>query len=263
MASFTVPSAKSSVLFGAASSQSGLQLPQQTSVCFLPGSRSGPALPPRHQGVLRVSAQLNEDGAVEKPGNSKVLDKKEVPLTEKEVPDALSISVFLAQAANLVKLVDSKDIAEVHLKQMSCEILVRKKEALPQTNIIAAPASIGQPSSHQPITQHQLPPTPAPAPVSAPAPAPSLPPTATAKPNSSHHKQKSPMAGTFYHAPSPGAPPFVKVGDKVSKGQVLCIIEAMKLMNEIEAEISGTIVGIHVENEQPISIDTHLFTIAP
>ncbi|RAL39122.1 hypothetical protein DM860_011608 [Cuscuta australis] len=258
MASFTVPSAKSSVLFGTVSSQSHLQLPQQTSVCFLTASRSGPALLPLHQVVLKVSAQLNEGGAVEKSSNSKLLDEGEVPVTEKEVPDVLSISTFLSQAANLVKLVDSKDIAEVHLKQMDCEIII-KKEALPQANIMAAPASIGQPSFHQPIAQQLLPPAPAPAPAAAP----SLPPTAPAKPSSSHHQQKAPMAGTFYHAPSPGAPPFVKVGDKVSKGQLLCIIEAMKLMNEIEAEISGTIVEMHVENGKPISINTPLFSIAP
>ncbi|VFQ82138.1 unnamed protein product [Cuscuta campestris] len=119
---------------------------------------------------------------------------------------------------------------------MDYEIIIRKKEALPQANIMAAPASIEQPSFHQPIAQQLLPPAPAPSPAPTPAPvaAPSLPSTAPAKPSSSHHQQKAPMAGTFYHAPSPGAPPFVKVGDKVSKGQLLCIIEAMKLMNEIE-----------------------------
>jgi acetyl-CoA carboxylase biotin carboxyl carrier protein len=72
---------------------------------------------------------------------------------------------------------------------------------------------------------------------------------------------KSPIVGTFYDAPSPGAAPFVKVGDKVQVGQVLCIIESMKLMNEIEAEIAGVIVSKLVGNAQPIEYGEALFTI--
>jgi acetyl-CoA carboxylase biotin carboxyl carrier protein len=72
---------------------------------------------------------------------------------------------------------------------------------------------------------------------------------------------KSPMVGTFYAAPSPDADPYVQVGDIVHKGQTLCIIEAMKLMNEIEAEISGRIIEILVENAQPVEFDQPLFSI--
>ncbi len=72
---------------------------------------------------------------------------------------------------------------------------------------------------------------------------------------------KSPMVGTFYTAPSPDADPYVQVGDMVHKGQALCIIEAMKLMNEIESEFNGRIVEIHVENAQPVEFDQLLFTI--
>lgn len=71
----------------------------------------------------------------------------------------------------------------------------------------------------------------------------------------------SPIVGTFYEAPAPGKPPFVKVGDKVSKGQVLCIIEAMKVMNKIESEIEGEIVEKLVKNEQPVEFGTPLFKI--
>ena len=74
---------------------------------------------------------------------------------------------------------------------------------------------------------------------------------------------KSPIVGTFYAAPAPNAPPFVKVGDVVQVGQVLCIIEAMKLMNEIEAEIAGEIARTYIENGQPVEYGQSLFAIRP
>ncbi len=75
--------------------------------------------------------------------------------------------------------------------------------------------------------------------------------------------QKSPIVGTFYSAPAPKAPDFVKVGDMVQVGQVLCIIEAMKLMNELEAEVAGEIVRVYVENGQPVEYGQSLFAIKP
>ncbi len=74
---------------------------------------------------------------------------------------------------------------------------------------------------------------------------------------------KSPIVGTYYDSPSPGAPVFVKVGDQVEKGQVLCIIESMKLMNEIEAEVSGTVLSKLVENGKPVEYGQALFSIKP
>jgi acetyl-CoA carboxylase biotin carboxyl carrier protein len=74
---------------------------------------------------------------------------------------------------------------------------------------------------------------------------------------------KSPMVGTFYRAPAPGAEPFVKVGDRVRKGQTLCIIEAMKLMNEIESEADGTVVDILTENAQPVEYGEPLILVEP
>ncbi len=74
---------------------------------------------------------------------------------------------------------------------------------------------------------------------------------------------KSPIVGTYYGAPSPGASDFVNVGDSVKPGEVLCIIESMKLMNEIECEVSGTIIAKHVENGQPVEYGTTLFTVRP
>jgi len=75
------------------------------------------------------------------------------------------------------------------------------------------------------------------------------------------HTLKSPMVGTFYRAPSPGAPSFVEVGQTVSKGQTLCIIEAMKLLNEIESDVAGTVKAILVENGQPVEYGQPLFLI--
>ena len=74
---------------------------------------------------------------------------------------------------------------------------------------------------------------------------------------------KSPIVGTYYDAPSPGSAPFVKPGDRVQPKQVLCIIESMKLMNEIEAEIAGVVVQNHVENGRPVEYGESLFTIRP
>ena len=78
-----------------------------------------------------------------------------------------------------------------------------------------------------------------------------------------YHEIKSPMVGTFYRAPAPDAEPYVKEGSKVKAGQVLCIIEAMKLMNEIEADMSGTIIKILVDNAQPIEYNQTLFYLVP
>jgi acetyl-CoA carboxylase biotin carboxyl carrier protein len=74
---------------------------------------------------------------------------------------------------------------------------------------------------------------------------------------------KSPMIGTFYRSANPDSPPMISVGDKVSKGQTVCIIEAMKLFNEIESEVSGTIVKVMVENSSPVEYDQVLFVVEP
>jgi acetyl-CoA carboxylase biotin carboxyl carrier protein len=74
---------------------------------------------------------------------------------------------------------------------------------------------------------------------------------------------KSPMIGTFYRTPNPDSPPFISVGDKVSKGQTVCVIEAMKLFNEIESEVSGTVVKVLVENASPVEYDQVLFVVEP
>jgi acetyl-CoA carboxylase biotin carboxyl carrier protein len=95
------------------------------------------------------------------------------------------------------------------------------------------------------------------------APAPAAPTEAApaAPPEPKGHQLKSPMVGTFYRAPSPGAPSFIEVGQAVTKGQTLCIIEAMKLLNEIESDATGTVKAILVENGQPVEYGQPLFLI--
>ncbi|CAI9772382.1 unnamed protein product [Fraxinus pennsylvanica] len=219
-----------------------------------------------------VRAQLNEvavDGSAKAAATTPV--KSEVSSAAKDVKNSVesptptlaseeSLSVFFTQVASLVKLVDSKDIVELQLKQLDSEVLIRKKEALPPPP--SAPVTMVH-SHAQPAI---LPPVLAPSPL--PTHAPSAAPTAAPSPkaqtsDSSLPPLKCPMAGTFYRSPGPGEPPFVKVGDKVQKGQVLCIIEAMKLMNEIEADQSGTVVEILAEDGKSVSVDIPLFVIKP
>ena len=98
----------------------------------------------------------------------------------------------------------------------------------------------------------------------APAPAASVPPAAASVPTKPTYKEVvSPIVGTFYRAPAPDAAPFVEVGTRVVKGQVLCIVEAMKIMNQIESDTTGTIAAIIVENAQPVAYGQALFHITP
>ena len=114
-----------------------------------------------------------------------------------------------------------------------------------------------------PTTQELEAPVAAPPPPPAHAPAPAAAAAKTAPADANHTLIKSPIVGTYYDAPSPEAGPFVKVGDSVEPGQVLCIIESMKLMNEIEAEIAGTLVHKLVENGRPVEYGEALFAIRP
>ena len=111
------------------------------------------------------------------------------------------------------------------------------------------------------ISRHSKQPAYAPQPMYAPAPAPVAAPVAAAAPKLNGTVARSPMVGTFYRAASPTSGNFVEVGQTVKKGDILCIVEAMKMMNHIEAEASGVIESILVENGQPVEYDQPLFTI--
>jgi len=119
----------------------------------------------------------------------------------------------------------------------------------------AAPADIAKLVAAAPVAQHTTS-----APIAAPATQP-VPAAPAADPDANLHIVKSPIVGTFYGSPSPGAPAFVSPGDHVEKGQVICIVEAMKLMNEIEADASGEVVKCLITNGQPIEFGQPLFSI--
>lgn len=196
------------------------------------------------------------------PVKNKDVDIVDKSTEQEPVPDS-TISAFMSEVSSLIEFVDSKDITELHLKKGDCEFTIKKKSAFPQSLVAAAPTLIPYPQTMLPpqFSVPHDPPAPANPVVAAPAPA--LPPPSTAGSKSSIPPLKCPMAGTFYRCPAPGEPPFVKVGDKVQKGQVVCIIEAMKLMNEIEADKSGTVVEILVEDTKPVSFDMPLLVIQP
>lgn len=158
----------------------------------------------------------------------------------------------------LIDAVDSSGIDSIEINRAGTKIRIAKTPPpAPMTAgavspLIAAPA-------HAPAL------APAPVPVSAPAaPAPSAAAAAPAVPEKSNLTDvKSPMVGTFYRAPAPEAPPYVEVGSTVKKGQTLCILEAMKLMNEMESDVDGVVREILVENSDPVEYGQVLFRIEP
>ncbi len=167
----------------------------------------------------------------------------------------------------LLKLFDSSSAAEMELETETFKLRLSKYVAgQGQANGTAMPVAVSYPSA--PIV---APPPPAGTAVAAPPTPQDSAETAgteaTAEPAPSEteglHVITSPIVGTFYRAPAPDAEPFVKVGDHVNPGDTLCIVEAMKLMNEIESDIAGTVVKILVENAQPVEYGQPLFYIKP
>jgi acetyl-CoA carboxylase biotin carboxyl carrier protein len=151
----------------------------------------------------------------------------------------------------LIDFLIEKDIAEFELERGDVKVKVKRgSAAAPLAEVRYMPAPVAAPAVAAPT----LVPPAASAASSVPTPKP-------AAADEDLYTAKSPIVGTFYEAGSPGAPPFFKVGDTVEAGQVLCIIEAMKLMNEIEAEVSGEIVKRFVNNGQPVEYGQPLFAI--
>jgi len=153
----------------------------------------------------------------------------------------------------LIEFLIEKDIAEFELERG--DVKVKIKRAGEHTVMYASP------EMHRPMAGSI--PEPRQAASAAPAVSSSAVPAPVVVAAEDLHVVKSPIVGTFYEAPSPGAPPFVKVGDTVEVGQVLCIVEAMKLLNEIESDVAGEIVKKMGSNGQPIEYGQELFTIRP
>jgi acetyl-CoA carboxylase biotin carboxyl carrier protein len=151
----------------------------------------------------------------------------------------------IRKVKKLIELLDESGIAEIEITEG--EESVRISRHAPQ--LASAPAAA-------PVPVAVAAPAPA-APVAAAAPAPAP----AAEPEEEGHAVTAPMVGTYYNSPSPGSPQFVQVGDRVNEGDTLCIVEAMKMMNQIEAEIAGTIKSIRVQNGDPVEYGQILFVI--
>lgn len=158
----------------------------------------------------------------------------------------------LKQIQELIKAVNKSDLSELSIKDGDFEITIKQNPlADQQQQVITVQAP-------QPVAQQAAA---APAPV-AEQPAPQQPAAAPA-PASNTVIIKSPMIGTFYRSSKPGEPPFVNVGDSITEGEHICIIEAMKLFNEIESEISGKIVKVLADDASPVEYDQPLFEVEP
>ena len=151
----------------------------------------------------------------------------------------------LRKLKTLIDLVAESDIAELEVTEGESKVRIVKSSNMPQGQMMMMPQSMQQYAA----------PTGGAAPAASAAPAVEIP----AEPTG--HVVKSPMVGTFYRSSSPGSPAFVEVGANVKEGDTLCIIEAMKLLNEIDADVSGVVTKILVENGQPVEFGQPLFIV--
>jgi acetyl-CoA carboxylase biotin carboxyl carrier protein len=156
----------------------------------------------------------------------------------------------------LIEFLIEKDIAEFELERGDVKVKIKRaaepSHAVPDSRFIAVhPVPVAAPQVASPVA----------APTDVAGGVPASPPVTP--PDENLHIVKSPIVGTFYESPSPGSPPFVKVGDKLEVGQVLCIVEAMKLLNEIECDMAGELVKKLVANGQPIEYGQELFAVRP
>lgn len=164
----------------------------------------------------------------------------------------------LSEVQDLIKFVSKSGVTEVEIEKKDFKITIKsegkKSKTADQPIIVQAAAPVA------PAPQA----APAPAPVAA-APAPAAPaaPAPAANEEDKYITVKSPMIGTFYRSPSPDKPVFVEVGQQIKPGDAVCIIEAMKLFNEIEAEVSGKIVKVLVDDATPVEYDQPLFLVDP
>lgn len=157
----------------------------------------------------------------------------------------------LKQIQELIKMINKSNLSEVSIEEKDFKITIKQKEEIIQQTVISA--------GYQQMPQMMQ--APAAAAIAAPAAAPSV--TTPAAAETNYITIKSPMIGTFYRKPSPDKPLFVEVGTEVTVGKVVCIIEAMKLFNEIESEVKGRVVKILVEDMSPVEYDQPLFLVDP
>ncbi|MEW6041934.1 MAG: acetyl-CoA carboxylase biotin carboxyl carrier protein [Elusimicrobiota bacterium] len=158
----------------------------------------------------------------------------------------------ISEIKDLMRFVERSSISEIEISSEKERIVIKKGQAQTQP----LPLQVFQPVAHS-VESHTLPPS-----FSPPLPIKVEKTAETASEDmSGFHAIKSPIVGTFYESPKPGVPPFVKEGDSVKKGQVVCIVEAMKIMNEIQADVTGKIVKKCVKNEQPVEYGQIIFYV--
>jgi acetyl-CoA carboxylase biotin carboxyl carrier protein len=154
----------------------------------------------------------------------------------------------LAYVKKVIKLIEKSDVDEIEIEEEGKKIRVAKHKN-------SQPMYIAQMASQGPLAVPQAQPNPASASSAVPQA------SVAAKPETKYHEVRSPIVGTFYRAPAPDAEVYVEVGQNVSVGSVLCIVEAMKLMNEIESDVGGRIAQVLVENGKPVEYNQVLFLI--
>lgn len=147
----------------------------------------------------------------------------------------------IRKVKKLIELLEESDINEIEIKEGEESVRISRTSSITVPVAAPAPAAVAAPVAA--------------APVAAPAA------ETSAEPVLEGHVVRSPMVGTFYRSPSPGAPSFIEVGKQVKAGDTICIVEAMKMMNQIEADKSGTILAILAEDGQPVEFDQPLVTI--
>jgi acetyl-CoA carboxylase biotin carboxyl carrier protein len=162
----------------------------------------------------------------------------------------------LKELREILQILHEKDITDFELEEQGLKLRIRKGPTNSDGSAVMAPLISAVIPAVAPATA--APPPAVTAASAAPAPA-----SAITDAAEGLQIVKSPIVGTFYRSPDPNSPMFVQVGDRVKSGQVLCIIEAMKLMNEIESEVAGEIVRVHPENGQPVQYGEALFSIRP
>ena len=159
----------------------------------------------------------------------------------------------IRKVKKLIEMLEESNLNEIEIKEGEEAVKLVKSNPVPSNFISSTPAIISEPTQQSPITKPS-------APLSEATVTQEI--SQTSDFLESGNKMNSPMVGTFYSAPNPESEPFVKVGDQINEGDVLCIIEAMKMMNEVKSEFSGTVKQILVDNAEPVEFDQTLFVIS-
>ena len=159
----------------------------------------------------------------------------------------------IRKVKKLIEMLEESNLNEIEIKEGEEAVKLVKSNPVPSNFISSTPAIISEPTQQSPITKPSVPLSEATVTQEI---------SQTSDVLESGNKMNSPMVGTFYSAPNPESEPFVKVGDQINEGDVLCIIEAMKMMNEVKSEFSGTVKQILVDNAEPVEFDQTLFVIS-